>query len=115
MSNKLERIKTEFDNLIKIYQKTLQLDALKKINDIILQYRNNYIDLCKIIKEHFTKDDTKSKIKLFDIVDSLFKSDVKELYINQLQEYLHDNFKECFTIGDFNERVLLFKIFYTWK
>ena len=115
MSNKLERIKTEFDNLIKIYQKTLQLDALKKIKDIVLKYKNNNIDLCKIIKEHFTTDDTKYKIKLFDIVDFLFKSDVKDLYINQLQEYLHENFKECFTIGDFNERVLLFKIFYTWK
>ena len=30
MLNKLERIKTQFDNLIKMYQKTLQLDALKK-------------------------------------------------------------------------------------
>ena len=115
MSNKLERIKTEFDNLIKIYQKTLQLDVLKEIKDIILKYRNNYIDLCKIIKEHFIKDDTKIKIRLFNIIDSLFKSDVGDLYINQIKNNLYENFKECFTVGDFDERVLLFKIFYTWK
>jgi hypothetical protein len=45
----------------------------------------------------------------------LFKSEVGDIYIKNLSEYLYDNFKECFTIGDFDDRVLLFKIFYTWK
>ena len=83
--------------------------------NITLEYRNNYMDFCKIIKEHFIKDDTKIKIRLFNIIDSLFKSDVGDLYINQIKNNLYENFKECFTVGDFDERVLLFKIFYTWK
>ena len=58
---------------------------------------------------------TKIKIRLFNIIDSLFKSDVGDLYINQIKNNLYENFKECFTVGDFDERVLLFKIFYTWK
>ena len=121
MSNQLELIKTEFNNLIRIYQGELiekdnpNRDILKEIMNIALEYRNNYIDFCKIIKEHLNKDDTKYKIRLFNIIDSLFKSDVGDFYINQLKKYLYGNFKECFTIGDFDERVLLFKIFYTWK
>ena len=120
MSNQLEKIKIEFNNLIRIYQGVLVIenpnrDILKEIMNIALEYRNNYMDFCKIIKEHFIKDDTKIKIRLFDIIDSLFKSDVGDLYINQIKNNLYENFKECFTVGDFDERVLLFKIFYTWK
>ena len=120
MSNQLEKIKIEFNNLIRIYQGVLEIenpnrDILKEIMNITLEYRNNYMDFCKIIKEHFIKDDTKIKIRLFDIIDSLFKSDVGDLYINQIKNNLYENFKECFTVGDFDERVLLFKIFYTWK
>ena len=120
MSNQLEKIKIEFNNLIRIYQGVLVIenpnrDILKEIMNIALEYRNNYMDFCKIIKEHFIKDDTKIKIRLFNIIDSLFKSDVGDLYINQIKNNLYENFKECFTVGDFDERVLLFKIFYTWK
>ena len=120
MSNQLEKIKIEFNNLIRIYQGVLEIenpnrDILKEIMNITLEYRNNYMDFCKIIKEHFIKDDTKIKIRLFNIIDSLFKSDVGDLYINQIKNNLYENFKECFTVGDFDERVLLFKIFYTWK
>ena len=120
MSNQLEKIKIEFNNLIRIYQGVLVIenpnrDILKEIMNITLEYRNNYMDFCKIIKEHFIKDDTKIKIRLFNIIDSLFKSDVGDLYINQIKNNLYENFKECFTVGDFDERVLLFKIFYTWK
>ena len=120
MSNQLEKIKIEFNNLIRIYQGVLEIenpnrDILKEIMNITLEYRNNYMDFCKIIKEHFIKDDTKIKIRLFHIIDSLFKSDVGDLYINQIKNNLYENFKECFTVGDFDERVLLFKIFYTWK
>ena len=121
MSNHIEVIKTEFNNLIRIYQGELfekydpNRNILKEIMNIALEYRNNYIDFCEIIEEHLIKDDTKYKIRLFHILDCLFKSDIRDLYISQLKKYLHENFKECFTIGDFKDRVLLFKIFYNWK
>ena len=120
MSNQLEKIKKEFNNLIKLYQGVITTDnpniePLKEIMNIIIEYRNNSSEFCKIIKEHLKNDDTKFKIRLFHIIDTLFKSEVGGSYINQLNKYLYDNFKECFTIGDFDDRVLLFKIFYTWK
>ena len=120
MSNQLEKIKKEFNNLIKLYQGVITTDnpniePLKEIMNIIIEYRNNSSEFCKIIKEHLKNDDTKFKIRLFHIIDTLFKSEVGDTYINQLNKYLYDNFKECFTIGDFDDRVLLFKIFYTWK
>ena len=118
MSNQLEKIKKEFNNLIKLYQGVITTDnpniePLKEIMNIIIEYRNNSSEFCKIIKEHLKNDDTKFKIRLFHIIDTLFKSEVGDTYINQLNKYLYDNFKECFTIGDFDDRVLLFKIFYT--
>ena len=120
MSNQLEKIKEDFNNLIKLYTGEIiinnpNIDPLFDIMNKIVEYRNNGIEFCKIIKEHLINDDTKFKIRLFHIIDRAFKSDVGELYINYLSEYLYENFKECFNIGDFEERVLLFKIFYTWK
>ena len=120
MSNQLEKIKKELDDLIKLYQGVIvtdnpNIEPLKEIMNIIIENRNMRNEFCKIIKEHLKNDDTKFKIRLFHIIDTLFKSEVGDTYINQLNKYLYDNFKECFTIGDFDDRVLLFKIFYTWK
>ena len=120
MSNQLEKIKKELDDLIKLYQGVIvtdnpNIEPLKEIMNIIIENRNMRNEFCKIIKEHLKNDDTKFKIRLFHIIDSLFKSEVGDIYIKNLSEYLYDNFKECFTIGDFDDRVLLFKIFYTWK
>ena len=82
---------------------------------IIKEYNSNYIDFSKIIEAHLSKDDTKLKIRLFHILDAIFKSELGELYLKELAKHIYKNFKECYTMGDFEERVLLFKIFYTWK
>ena len=120
MSNNIEKIKKDFNNFIKIYiglkeVENSNIDPLIEIRNIIKEYKDSYVDFCKIIKEHLSKDDTPFKIRLFHILDTLFKSEEGDLYINQLKKCLNDNFKECFTMGNFDDRVLLFKIFYTWK
>ena len=119
MSNQLEEAKNEFNRLIQIYQGVItyngNIEILPEIIKIILKFKNNYKDFCRIIKEHLKNDNSLLKINLFPIIDCLFKSDLRELYINELSKYLYNSFHECYNVGDFDHRVLLFKIFYTWK
>ena len=119
MSNQLENAKNEFNKLILLYQGAIvdnsNIDIFKEIINIILTFKNNYKDFCQIIKDHLKKDDTPQKMRLFPIIDFLFKSDLRECYINELSGYLYDSFHDCYNEGDFGDRVLLFKIFYTWK
>ena len=119
MSNQLEKAKNEFNRLILLYQGVIEnnanINVFIEIMNIISRFSDNYKDFCEIIKEHLKNDDIPFKTKLFHIIDYLFKSDLREFYINELSQYLYDSFHECYIVGDFDDRVLLFKIFYTWK
>ena len=119
MSITVQDIKNSFNKYIRIYigLENQDYDAniiRNKILKIAFDCKNYYVELSKIIIEHLEKDDTSNKIRLFDIIDSLFKSDSGN-YVEQLNKYLYDNFKECYMISDFEDRFLLFKILYTWK
>ena len=119
MSITVQDIKNSFNKYIRIYigLENQEYDAniiRNKILKIAIDCKNYYVELSKIIIEHLEKDDTSNKIRLFDIIDSLFKSDTGN-YVEQLNKYLYDNFKECYMISDFEDRFLLFKILYTWK
>ena len=118
----LEEIMNSFNKYINIYVGLLipennnydEAYLLSRIGDIALKNRIYSNELCNIIIEHLNKDEIQYKIKLFNIIDSLFKSVGKD-YINKICNHLFVSFKQCFTRSDFNERILLFKIFYTWK
>ena len=118
----LEEIMNSFNKYINIYVGLLipennnydEAYLLSRIGDIALKNRIYSKELCNIIIEHLNKDEIQYKIKLFNIIDSLFKSVGKD-YINKICSHLFVSFKQCFTRSDFNERILLFKIFYTWK
>ena len=122
MSMQLEEIMNSFNKYINIYVGLLipennnydEAYLLSRIGDIALKNRIYSKELCNIIIEHLNKDEIQYKIKLFNIIDSLFKSVGKD-YINKICSHLFVSFKQCFTRSDFNERILLFKIFYTWK
>ena len=123
MSNSFNDIKTLFEKYICIYtgliksEKNYDEQSLRaKIVEIATRNRNFIDDFSKIIIGHLDKDDTKFKCRLFDIIDLLFKEPptAKE-YISKLSGHLFNSFKECFTWSEFEDRVLLFKIFYTWK
>jgi hypothetical protein len=122
MSMQLEEIMNSFNKYINIYVGLLipennnydEAYLLSRIGDIALKNRIYSNELCNIIIEHLNKDEIQYKIKLFNIIDSLFKSVGKD-YINKICNHLFVSFKQCFTRSDFNERILLFKIFYTWK
>ena len=117
----VENINKKFNKLINIYQGVIppennMMDPLKELIALAIEHGNNYLNFCSIIIQHLKGDDTRIKSVLFNIIDSLFKRDeIGELYVRQLSSHLYTYFKECFTVGDFEERVLLFKIFYTWK
>ena len=121
MSNSLIDIKNSFEKYIRFYtgledQKNYDEQSLRiKIVEIATRNRNYIDEFSKIIIGHLNKDDTKYKCRLFDIIDLLFKEPptAKE-YINKLSGHLYKSFKECFTWSEFEDRVLLFKIFYTW-
>ena len=118
----LEEIMNSFNKYINIYVGLLipennnydEAYLLSRIGDIALKNKIYSNELCNIIIEHLNKDEIQYKIKLFNIIDSLFKSVGKD-YINKICNHLFVSFKQCFTRSDFNERILLFKIFYTWK
>ena len=122
MTTQLGEIINSFNKYINIYVGYLipennnydESYLLSRIVDIALKNKPYTNELCKIIIEYLNNDNIKFKIKLFNIIDSLFKSVGKD-YIDKLYKYLFKSFKECFTMSDFNERILLFKIFYTWK
>ena len=115
-------IKNSFNKYISIYEGLIILEnnydesyLIPRIMEIATNNKEYTNDFCKIIITHLKNDGIKNKLKLFNIIDSLFKSDVGESYINKLNKYIHENFKECFTMSDLEDRILLFKIFYTWK
>ena len=122
MTTQLGEIINSFNKYINIYVGYLipennnydESYLLSRIVDIALKNKPYTNELCKIIIEYLNNDNIKFKIKLFNIIDSLFKSVGKD-YIDKLYKYLFKSFKECFTMSDFNERILLFKIFYTLK
>ena len=122
MSFSLEDIKNAFKKYINIYVGLIipenkiydEYYLISKIGEIAGNNKIYTNEFCKIIIDHLTKDEIKFKLKLFNIIDSLFKSVGKD-YIDKLSKYLFGPFKECFTMSDFNDRILLFKIFYTWK
>ena len=120
MSFNLQEIKFAFNKNICLYiglefEKNFNEDNIRnKIVKIALENKKYYIELSHIIIEHLAKDQINYKIKLFDIIDILFKSDVGN-YVDQLKTYLFDNFKECFIFSNNIDRKILFKIYYTWK
>ena len=119
MSLTIQDIKNTFNKYIRIYigleeQKFDDNAVRNKILQIAIDYKKYYAELSKVIIEHLEKDDTINKIRIFDIIDSLFKFDIGD-YVNQLKNYLYDNFKECYMFSDFEDRFLLFRILYTWK
>jgi len=121
MSISLQDIKNAFNKYISIYEGLLVVEKnyddnylLSRIGEIALNNKRYTKDLYKIIVDHLKKDDYKCKVKLFNIIDYLFKS-VGGEYIDKLNKYLFEPFKECFTKCEKEERILLFKIFYTWK
>ena len=122
MSNSFNDIKSSFGKYICYYtgliipEKNYDEQYLRsKIVEIAIRNRNYIDDFSKIIIGHLNKDDTKFKCRLFDIIDLLFKEQpTAKDYISKLSGHLYKSFKECFTWSEFEDRVLLFKIFYTW-
>ena len=122
MSLSLEDIKILFNKYISIYigsdtqNQNYNDDYLRnKIIKIAYDNKAHYIELSKIIINLLNKVNTDCKIRLFDIIDFLFKSEAGD-YVSQLTNYLYDNFKECFLSSEtLDERILLFRMFYTWK
>ena len=118
----LKEIKNSFDKYINIYEGLIMPEnnaydecySLDRITNIALNNQIYTAELCKIIIDHLKYDDIKYKIKLFYIIDTLFRIVGKD-YIDKLSKYLYEYFKDCFNSGDLNERNILFKIFYTWK
>ena len=109
----------EFDDCISSYEGLIpaiydENFYLRRITEIAQKNKKHTSELCKIIIRHLKNDVTKFKLRLFNIIDFLFKQIGKQ-YINILSDYLYIYFKECFTMSDFEDRILLFKIFYTWK
>ena len=120
MSLNLQEIKSAFDKNIYLYigsefKNDFNEDNIRnKILKIAFDNKKYYIELSKIIIEHLKNDKINYKIKLFDIIDILFKNDVGN-YVEQLKNYLFDNFKDCFFRSNKIDRIILFKIYYTWK
>ena len=122
MSNSFNDIKNSFEKYICYYtgliipEKNYDEQYLRaKIVEIAIRNRNFIDEFSKIIIGHLNKDDTKFKCRLFDIIDLLFKEQpTAKDYISKLSGHLYKSFKECFTWSEFEDRVLLFKIFYTW-
>ena len=115
-------IKNSFNKYISLYEGLIILEnnydesyLIQRIMEIATKNKEYTNDFYKIIITHLKNDGIKHKLKLFNIIDSLFKSDVGEYYIDKLNKYIYENFKECFTMSDLEDRILLFKIFYTWK
>ena len=115
MSNPFEKYKIEFNKLINIMIKKGSFEELKSLMPIVTDFGNNYNDFCDILEEHLNNDEDILKINLFPILDSIFKCDLGKLYIDKLSNYLIDTFEKCFNIGILENKILLFKIFYTWK
>lgn len=122
MSNSFIEIKNSFEKYISYYtglkepEKVYDEQYLRsKVVEIATRNRNFIDEFSKIIIGHLNKDDTKYKCRLFDIIDLLFKDPFTgKDYITKLSGHLYKSFKECFTWSEFEDRVLLFKIFYTW-
>ena len=122
MSFSLEEIKNAFNRYINIYigalipeNKTYDEGYLiSRIDDIALCNKQYINELCVVIIEHLKHDKIQFKLKLFNIIDTLFKNVGKD-YIDKLSNYLIKPFKDCFNESNKNERILLFKIFYSWK
>ena len=113
-------IKNLFNEYIEIYtgskipKMNIDESLIHKIIDIAKDNTEHYIELSKIIIEHLEKDDVIYKIRLFYIIDSLFKN-VGKYYIKSLSKILYKPFEQCFNYADLENKVLLFRIFYTWK
>ena len=121
MSTSLQNIEKVFNEYISAYIGLIPLNKnidektlIPTINRLAYDNLDHYIEFSKIIIKHLKEDNTQNKIRLFHIIDSLFKN-VGKPYIEYLSKYLHQYFKECFNLSDLEDRILLFRIFYTWK
>ena len=119
MTSSLEEAKNLFNRLIRCYvgldNNNINENQIRtNIIKIAYDNRANYKEFAKIIIYHLEKDKTQYKIRLFDLIDILFKNHVGN-YVEQLMNYLPSNFQECYQMCDFQDRFLLYRIFYTWK
>ena len=115
MSNPIEK-KIEFNTYINIMIEKGSFDELKFLLKIVLEHKDNYLDFCDVLEEHLINDNNNSKIILFPIIDSIFKSEVGKLYIDKIcTQDLINSFEACFNIAAKVDKILLFKIFYNWK
>ena len=116
MSNQIETKKIEFNTLINLMIEKGTYDELKFLMKIVTEFKDNYLDFCDVLEEHLTNDNDNSKIILFPIIDSIFKSEVGKLYIDKIcTQDLINSFEACFNIAAKAEQIMLFKIFYSWK
>ena len=116
MSNQIERKKIEFNTLITIMIEKGTFEEIPFLLKIISEFKDNYTDFCDILEDHLINDDNNYRINLFPILDSIFKSEVGKLYIDKIDnQNLTDAFEACFEVTIKEKKILLFKIFYTWK
>ena len=121
MSTSFQNIKNLFNEYICIYigltppKKNIDENSLlPRIIGLAKENIANYIELSKIIIDHLNKDEIRYKIRLFHIIDSLLKK-CGEHYIDFISQHLFTSFKECFIFSNLEDRILLFRIYYTWK
>ena len=122
MSFSLEEIKNAFNRYINIYIGALIPEnkayeegyLISRLDDSALYNKQYTNEFCLIIIEHLKNDTIQFKLKLFNIIDTLFKNVGKD-YIDKLSNYLIKPFKDCFNMSKRDEKNLLFKIFYSWK
>ena len=123
MSSALNEIKDTFRNYLLTYEgikpireNINEAELLQKICTFVNDNKNLSKEFSDIIKEYLINHEIKYKLKLFNIIDLLFKSTSSgEEFIYNLSPYLYEHFKQCYMEGNFDDRILLFKIFYTWK
>ena len=123
MSNSLNDIKNSFEKYLYLYTRLSILEGnydeqylRSKVVEIATRNRNFIDEFSKIIIKHLNTDEAKFRCRVFDIIDLILKDPTSgKDYVSKLSGNLYKAFKECFTWSDFGDRVLLFKIYYTWK
>jgi hypothetical protein len=122
LTNEAKAITIEFlTNIMNIYFDTLFKDNEKPVViSLISQFaekNKEYIkEISKLIYQRYLKESIYvNKVKIINVIHSISKGKYSRQYVDEFKSFIFEIFSECYNNVNQENKIHLFKLYYTWK
>ncbi len=122
LTNEAKAITIEFlTNIMNIYFDTLFKDNEEPVViSLISQFaekNKEYIkEISKLIYQRYLKESIYvNKVKIINVIHSISKGKYSRQYVDEFKSFIFEIFSECYNNVNQENKIHLFKLYYTWK